>query len=56
MRDRFEGVIRELNFEDIFEVKMAKGSYGLIGIINKHDVGIGIPHTTKKLHQQKQSL
>jgi hypothetical protein len=35
---------------------MVQGTYGLVGIINKIDVGIGIPQTTKKLHQQKQSL
>jgi hypothetical protein len=54
--DRFVRVIGEKNFQEIFEIKMLEGTHGLVGIINKHDVGIGIPQTTKKLHQQKQSL
>jgi len=54
--DRSVRVIGEKDFQEIFEVKMVQGTYGLVGTINKIDVGIGIPQTTKKLHQQKQSL
>jgi len=39
-------VIGEKDFQEIFEVKMVQGTYGLVGIINKIDVGIGIPQTT----------